>query len=726
MVGNETIKTRSLATVPEIRVYDFAKGRDETIELSAFGETQESALREEAARRKKALNQANAGCAALDRMLYGLSREKTHTALRAEAERRKQTPRELSTECPSFDEILDGLKSKQIDLAQQAEAAKRLQAETAKRLQSPEESKGPKRSFEDILDEIKVEKSVAAQITILQWVKRHSPVPVTSGQIWSDWRDHPDLVSAVDFIGAHILPFWEGAPADQAVEWSISHYNELRRDYPGKRIVIAEFGWPSAGYNSREVRSGSHRAGERAAGVHRARRGLWDRLQHVRSFRPALEGQRRQRRRVLGHVRRLAGAKFAWTGLVSDPDYGKVAGLAVLLGLLLSLPILAKTHATTGEATTLAVAANGVGAWFAVVFAFWNGHYFVTGAVFAFGLGLLLPIPLVFIALARVEEIAAVAFGRKPRRLISGPLPAPGGVLPPRYRSISRPTGSRRRCSRRRSMRRPPGISGLRMRRGDQQHPRPGPWMPIAEHCRVLGERFKFVNAENLAGFKAGALRLALPTPPPTPKSSASSMPTMSSARWLKDLAPPFADPKVGLVQAPQDHRDGERTLMHHAMNGEYSGFFDIGMVQRNEANAIIVHGTMCLIRRAALERAGGWSSDTIWRGHRSRPHHPRQGWPSRTTPTAATAAASCPTPSRPTRSSATAGPMAASRFCKQALAPAAAARAPAHARAEARVRARLAQLAGRGIASASRSRSSTWSGCRSSPSPTSPSRTRS
>src|SRR5204863_1972246 len=38
----------------------------------------------------------------------------------------------------------------------------------------------------------------------------------------------------------------------------------------------------------------------------------------------------------------------------------------------------------------------------------------------------------------------------------------------------------------------------------------------------------------------------------------------------------------------------------------------DVGMVQRNENNAIIVHGTMCLIRRTALEAAGGWSSDTI------------------------------------------------------------------------------------------------------------------
>jgi hypothetical protein len=84
------------------------------------------------------------------------------------------------------------------------------------------------------------------------------------------------------------------------------------------------------------------------------------------------------------------------------------------------------------------------------------------------------------------------------------------------------------------------------------------------------------------------------------------------SPDWLKDLVPAFADPKVGLVQAPQDHRDGARSPMHEAMNGEYAGFFDIGMVQRNEVNAIVTHGTMCLIRRSALIAAGSWSSDTI------------------------------------------------------------------------------------------------------------------
>jgi hypothetical protein len=35
-------------------------------------------------------------------------------------------------------------------------------------------------------------------------------------------------------------------------------------------------------------------------------------------------------------------------------------------------------------------------------------------------------------------------------------------------------------------------------------------------------------------------------------------------------------------------------------------------MVQRNEFNSIIVHGTMCLIRRAAMDMVGGWAGDTI------------------------------------------------------------------------------------------------------------------
>jgi hypothetical protein len=40
----------------------------------------------------------------------------------------------------------------------------------------------------------------------------------------------------------------------------------------------------------------------------------------------------------------------------------------------------------------------------------------------------------------------------------------------------------------------------------------------------------------------------------------------------------------------------------------EYRGFFLIGMITRNERNAIIQHGTMTLVRREALVEVGGWA----------------------------------------------------------------------------------------------------------------------
>ena len=235
------------------------------------------------------------------------------------------------------------------------------------------------------------------------------------------------------------------------------------------------------------------------------------------------------------------------------------------------------------------------------------------GAAFALGLGVLLLVPLVAIALARMDEIAAIAFGRPPRRL-AVVAAAGAGRLAPKV-SIHIPA-----CCEPPDMLKATLDSVARLDYPNLEcvvvinnTPDPALWRPVEEHCRTLGERFKFVRAENLTGYKAGALRLALAHTAPDAEIIGVSMPTMWSSRtgsrtWCR-CSP---TQRVGLVQSPQDHRDGDRSLMHRAMNAEYAGFFDIGMVQRNEVNAIIVHGTMCLIRRAAMESAGGWSSDTI------------------------------------------------------------------------------------------------------------------
>jgi exo-beta-1,3-glucanase (GH17 family)/cellulose synthase/poly-beta-1,6-N-acetylglucosamine synthase-like glycosyltransferase len=458
------------------------------------------------------------------------------------------------------------------------------------------------------------EQTVDELIRKIQRVKRDTSVAVTTGEIWSAWIEHPELVSSVDFIAAHVLPYWEGISEAGAVDQAIRIYNLLRQTYPGKRIVIAEFGWPSAGYNRRDANPGSR---EQATVV----RNFIARADALGIDYNIIEAFDQPWKTFEGGVGPYWGIfntsrtpKFALTGAITDPDHWKLTAIAVLLGVLLSLPILALAGVTIGQAALLAAAAHTTGAWFAILFAYWNGHYFVPGAAFAFALGFVLLIPLVLIALARIEEIAAVVFSDKPRRLIASPPLAP--QLPPTPKvSIHIP-----------AYREPPEMLKLtldavaRLDYPDfeciiviNNTPDPALWRPVEEHCRALGERFKFVREDNLEGYKAGALRLALTHSAPEAEIiGVLDADYVVHPNWLKDLVPVFADPKVGLVQAPQDHRDGERSAMHHAMNGEYAGFFDIGMVQRNEANAIIVHGTMCLIRRTALQAAGNWSSDTI------------------------------------------------------------------------------------------------------------------
>lgn len=460
------------------------------------------------------------------------------------------------------------------------------------------------------------EQKVEDLIDMIKKVKGSVRVPVTTGEIWNIWRDNPDLASNVDFIAAHVLPYWENFRSDQAVDQAVDRYNLLRNLFPGKRIVIAEFGWPSQGYNLRNADPGPF---QQALIL----RNFVTRAEAIGMEYNIVEAIDQPWKFFEGGVGPYWGIlnasrepKFAWTGPVENPDYWKLMGIALLVGILLSLPILRIEKATARQAFLLSATANGVGAWAATVFAFWNSHYFIFGSAFALTLGMILLVPLVLIAMARIDEIAAVAFGRPPQRLIAKGKPVEN--VPENYYpkvSIHIPAYFEPVEMLKQTL---DALSRLNYPNYEcvviiNNTPDPAFWQPIQDHCRALGERFKFINAEKVQGFKAGALRIAMDrTAADAEIIGILDADYVVEPDWLKDLVPAFADPRVGLVQAPQEHRDGALSIMHYIMNGEYAGFFDIGMVQRNEANAIIVHGTMCLIRRAAMDMAGGWSSDTI------------------------------------------------------------------------------------------------------------------
>src|SRR4029453_8697864 len=142
----------------------------------------------------------------------------------------------------------------------------------------------------------------------------------------------------------------------------------------------------------------------------------------------------------------------------------------------------------------------------------------------------------------------AIAFGRGPRRLIAAALPAGDGFAP--KISIHVP-----------AHREPPemlkatldSVGRLKYPNFEcviviNNTPDPAFWQPVEEHCRSLGERFKFIREDNLEGFKAGALRLALTTTAPDADIiGVIDADYIVTPDWLTNLVPVFSDPKVGL-----------------------------------------------------------------------------------------------------------------------------------------------------------------------------------
>jgi cellulose synthase/poly-beta-1,6-N-acetylglucosamine synthase-like glycosyltransferase/exo-beta-1,3-glucanase (GH17 family) len=483
------------------------------------------------------------------------------------------------------------------------------------------------------------EHTAAEMVEFVQRVKRESPVPVGCAENWRIFIDHPELGNAVDQIFAHIIPYWEGVPKQAAVDRSIEIYDQLQAAFPGKTIVVGEYGWPSAGRNFEQSMPGpitqavvlrNFVARATALGID------YNIVEAIDQPEKLFEGNVGPYWGILNASLR---PKFPWTGPLVDAEYWKAASCAILIGLLLSLSILLLPGATIGQVTLLAGADHVIGDWCASVLGYWHAHYFLHGEVIAFGIGLPLLGLLAPILLSRVGELAAVTFGRNPLRLLRISPPPPDAASPkvsihiPAYREppemLLRTIDSVARLEY-------PNFECLVI---INNTPEPAFWQPIEKRCRELGPRFKFIRVENLKGFKAAALRLAMTEVAPDAEIiGVIDADYVVDPRWLSDLVPGFADPEVGLIQAPQDHRDGDRSFLHAAMNAEYAGFFDIGMVERNEFNAIIVHGTMCLIRRTAMAAAGGWSSDTIcedsdlglsimelgWRAHYT---NRRYGW---------------------------------------------------------------------------------------------------
>ncbi|MBI2486970.1 MAG: glycosyltransferase [Deltaproteobacteria bacterium] len=134
-------------------------------------------------------------------------------------------------------------------------------------------------------------------------------------------------------------------------------------------------------------------------------------------------------------------------------------------------------------------------------------------------------------------------------------------------------------------------------------------WKPVEEHCHRLGERFRFFHVDSLSGAKAGAVNFALRhTAPDAEIIGVLDSDYLPEPDFLERLVGYFDDPKIGFVQTPHDYREWENSTYQRMCYWEYKYFFETTMPSLNERDTALTVGTMCLIRRKALEDAGGWA----------------------------------------------------------------------------------------------------------------------
>lgn len=91
-------------------------------------------------------------------------------------------------------------------------------------------------------------------ITYLKRVKEAVPtIPVAYVDAYYQFLDRPDLVSNCDVLLVNFYPFWEGANNDFSLSYLQNMMELTQTISKGKKIIIAETGWPSKGENVQEA-----------------------------------------------------------------------------------------------------------------------------------------------------------------------------------------------------------------------------------------------------------------------------------------------------------------------------------------------------------------------------------------------------------------------------------------------------------------------------------------
>ncbi len=452
----------------------------------------------------------------------------------------------------------------------------------------------------------------SALIDYIREVKKVANRPVSTSETWDVWLKNPDLVDEVDFIAMHILPYWEGIAAEDAVDYAFERYHEVARAYPNKPIIITEVGWPSDGQPFKHSEASvSNQARFLREFLNRADA---EKVTYyiVEAFdqpwKKSIEGSAGAYWGIFNADRQ---PKYPMDGdVIAMPGWKNWAvGAAVISFLLIGLILFTRGTLKLPGVVFLGLIAN-----LSVSVIFWSAsigaqQYQTKLGIVFWGLMLLMQAMAVIILLIESLEIAEVIWHKKTARTFQ-PLTPTESFRYPKV-SLHLPIHNEPPMMVRKTLEALakvdyPNLEVLVM---DNNTKDPAVWEPVRDDCERLGPMFRFFHLENWPGFKAGAINHALEqTAEDAEIIAVIDSDYVLSPDWLKCMVPYFDNENVGFIQSPQDYRDRDQSTFKSFCYWEYAGFFNIGMVQRNEYNAIIQHGTMTMIRKSALLEVGNWA----------------------------------------------------------------------------------------------------------------------
>ncbi|MBC2657691.1 glycosyltransferase [Pseudomonas sp. MSSRFD41] len=443
---------------------------------------------------------------------------------------------------------------------------------------------------------------------VLDRVRAAVKVPVTTSEQWHVWEEHPELAQHVDLIAAHILPYWEFIPVDKAEQFVLDRARDLKKMFPKKPLLLSEVGWPS---------NGRMRGGADASPADQAiyLRTLVNQLNRqgynyfvIEAFdQPWKASDEGSVGAYWGVFNASRQQKFNFEGpVVAIPQWRVLAIGSVVLAMLSLAVLLIDGSALRQRGRTfltfIAFLCGSVLVWIGYDYSQQYSTWFSLTVGFLLALGAL---GVFIVLLTEAHELAEAVWVRKRRREFL-PVEGDSGYRPkvsihvPCY---NEPPEMVKQTLDALANLDYPDYEVLII---DNNTKDPAVWEPVQAYCQTLGPRFRFFHVSPLAGFKGGALNYLIPhTAKDAEVIAVIDSDYCVERNWLKHMVPHFADPKIAIVQSPQDYRDQNESTFKKLCYAEYKGFFHIGMVTRNDRDAIIQHGTMTMTRRSVLEELG-------------------------------------------------------------------------------------------------------------------------